>query len=176
MLLTTTEPCLSPGFPRVEPKNYHTRKIFVFLRGLMIWRVMRRNVWNDDVSWRIRRLNNSTKYLLHASMTTTSKKKKQNLLENRHRYAVKLFWNAYTWHGLGDLIFYSQWTNLHDRLHNRPKPVTNAWIDWYLTFITHANTNHISMWAILQNNSGWDCFKIPIFAGDLEDSKSTSGG
>ena len=25
------------------------------------------------------------------------------------------------------------------------------------------------------NNAGWDCFKTPIFAGDL-DSKSTSGG
>ena len=33
-------------------------------------------VWNDIVSWQTRRLNNSTKYLLHASMTTTSKKKK----------------------------------------------------------------------------------------------------
>ena len=31
--------------------------------------------WNDIVSWRTRRHNNSTKYLLHASMTTTSKKK-----------------------------------------------------------------------------------------------------
>ena len=41
-----------------------------------------KNVWSDIVSWRTRRLINSTKYLLHASMTTTSKKKKQNLLEN----------------------------------------------------------------------------------------------
>ena len=44
--------------------------------------VMQRSVWNDIVSWRTRRLSNSTKYLLHASMTTTSKKKKRNLLEN----------------------------------------------------------------------------------------------
>ena len=27
---------------------------------------------------------------------------------------------------LEDLIFYGQWTNLHDRLRNGPKPVTNA--------------------------------------------------
>ena len=27
---------------------------------------MQRNVWSDIVSWQIRRLNNSTKYLLHA--------------------------------------------------------------------------------------------------------------
>ena len=38
-----------------------------------------------------RRLSNSTKYLLHASMTITSKKKKQNLLENCQIHALKLF-------------------------------------------------------------------------------------
>ena len=37
------------------------------------------------------RLNNSTKYLLPASMTTTLKKKKWNLLEKCHEYALKLF-------------------------------------------------------------------------------------
>ena len=57
---------------------------------LMIWLVMQRSVRNDIVSWQTRRLNNSTKYLLHASMTTTSKKK-QNLLENCQMYALKLF-------------------------------------------------------------------------------------
>ena len=56
-------------------ENYHARKIFVFLRGLMIWKVMRRNVWSDIVSWQTRRLNNSTKYLLPVSMTATSKRK-----------------------------------------------------------------------------------------------------
>ena len=48
-----------------------------------------RNVWNHIVSWQAGRLNNSTKYLLHASMTTTSKKKKQNLLENCQIHALK---------------------------------------------------------------------------------------
>ena len=43
------------------------------------------------VSWQTRRLNNSTKCRLPASMTTTSKKKKWNLLENCHMYALKLF-------------------------------------------------------------------------------------
>ena len=37
------------------------------------------------------RLNNSTKYPLHALMTTTLKKKNWNLLENCHMYALKLF-------------------------------------------------------------------------------------
>ena len=109
-------------------------------------------------------------------MTTTLKKKKWNLLENCHKYALKLLWDPYTWHGLGDLIFYGQWTNLHDRLQNGPKLVTSAWIDWYLTFITHVNTNSIAMWVILQKQCRLGLFQDSDFAGDLEDSKSTSGG
>ena len=38
------------------------------------------------------------------------------------------------------------------------------------------NTNNIVMWGILLNNADWDCFKILTLRGDLEDSKSTSGG
>ena len=56
-------------------ENYHARKILVFLRGPTTWRVMPRNVWNDIVSWRTRRFNNSKKYQLHALMTIISKKK-----------------------------------------------------------------------------------------------------
>ena len=33
-----------------EQKNFHSLKIFVFLHGLMTWRVMQRNVWSDIVS------------------------------------------------------------------------------------------------------------------------------
>ena len=66
-------------------------KIFVFLHGRMTWLVMQRSVWKDIVSWQTRRHNNFTKYLLHASMITTSKKKKQNLLENCQIHALKLF-------------------------------------------------------------------------------------
>ena len=51
------------------------------LHGLIIWRVMQRNVWNDIASWRTRRLSNSTKYPLHASMTTTFKKKRKSVGE-----------------------------------------------------------------------------------------------
>ena len=59
-----------------EQKHFHSLNIFVFLHGLMIWLVMQRNVWSDIVSWQTRRRNNFTKYLLLASMTTTSKRKK----------------------------------------------------------------------------------------------------
>ena len=50
ILWTITEPCSIREFPRGELKNYHARKIFVFLRGPRTWRVMPRNVWNDIVS------------------------------------------------------------------------------------------------------------------------------
>ena len=74
----------------------------------------------------------------------------------------KMYWNACTWHVLDDLIFSCRWTNLPDRLRNGPKPATNAWIAWFLTFITHVNIFNIVMWWILHNNAGWDCFKTPI--------------
>ena len=45
-------------------ENYHARKICLFLRGPMTWKVTPRNVWNDNVNWQTRRLNNSTKYVL----------------------------------------------------------------------------------------------------------------
>ena len=56
------KPCSNREFRRGEQKNYHSLKIFVFLHGLVIWRVTQRNVWSDIVSWPIRRRNNSTKY------------------------------------------------------------------------------------------------------------------
>ena len=49
-----------------------------------------------------------------------------------------------------------------DRSQNGPKLVTNDYLVWSLTFITHVNTNSIAMWVILQNNADWDCFKTPI--------------
>ena len=63
---------------------------FVFPHGHMIWWVMQRSVWNDIVSWRTRLHNNSIKYLLHALMTITSKRRKQNLLENCQLLALKI--------------------------------------------------------------------------------------
>ena len=52
-----------------------TPTIFVFLHGPTIWMVTPRNVWNDIVSRQAGRLNNSTDYLLHASVIITSKRK-----------------------------------------------------------------------------------------------------
>ena len=148
------------NFCRSNWKNYHARKICVFLRGHITWKVMSRNVWNDIVSWQAGRLNNSTKYQLHALLTIISKKKKWNPWENCQKYALKLFWNVFLAR-IEDPIFYGQWTNLHDRSQNRLTLVTNDYLVWSLTFIIHVITNNIVMWETLQNNADWACFKTP---------------
>ena len=63
---------------------------------------------------------------------------------------------------LDDLIFYGQWISSHDQSLNGPRPVTNAWIDWFHTLIIRVNTNSIVMWVTLQNNADWDCVKTLI--------------
>ena len=145
-----------------EPHQRNPSENMWFLRDFMTWKVMPRNVWNDIVSWRTKHLNNSTKSQLRV-LTTTLQRKNWNLGKNYQKYAHKLYWNAYTWHVLEDLIFYGQWTIVHDQSQNGRKYVTNVWINWFLTFIIHMNTNNIVMWLILQNNAGWHCFKTQIW-------------
>ena len=79
-------------------------------------------------------------------------------LENYLLFAHKLFWNVNTWHVLGGLIFYGLWTNLLVQLRNGQKLVINCYV---------GNRAQHCRLRLLQ-----DC----DFTGDLEDSKSTSGG
>ena len=57
ILWTITEPCLSRKFPRDEQKSFHTLRSFEFLHGIMIWKVLRRNLWSDFViPWSVNKL------------------------------------------------------------------------------------------------------------------------
>ena len=137
---------------------------------------MQRNVWNDIVSWQTRRLNNSTKYLLHASMTTTSKKKKQNLLENCQIHALKIVLKCLYLARIGrpDILWslnklarsITKWTKACDKRLNR-----------LISYIHH--TCEYKQYCHV-GNTAKQCrlglFQDSDFAGDLEDSKSTSGG
>ena len=71
------EPRISAGATEKLPTTRAMEKPMPkrYLHGPTIWKVMPRNVWNDIASWQAGRLNNSTKYLLHALMTINSKKK-----------------------------------------------------------------------------------------------------
>ena len=106
-----------------------------------------------------KKLNSYTESQHHALTTTNSRKKKCDLY-SLLTIVLKCVYLAI----LVDLIFYGLWTNLHDQSQNGPKPVTNAWIVWSLTFITQVNSNKLGL------------FQDSDFAGDLEDTKSTSGG
>ena len=152
ILWTNTEPCSNREFQQEEQKNFHSLKIFVFLESHAKTCVERYCELANKTTQQLYKVSTL------ASMTTTSKKK-WNPLENCHKYAPKFFWNACTWQELEGLIFYGQWTNLHDQSSNGPKHVTNAWIDWIHIFIIHGNTNNIAMWVILLNNADWDCFE-----------------
>ena len=73
-------------------------------------------------------------------------------------------------------IFYGQWTKLHDRLQNGPKLVANAW-NRLISYIRH--TCEYKQYCNV-GNTAKHCrlglFQDSDFAGDREDSKSTSGG
>ena len=142
----------------------------------MTWWVMQRGVWNDIVSWRTRRLSNSTKYLFHASMTTTSKKKKQNLLENLSNtcsqivlkclYLARIGWFDILWSVNKFARSITKRTKACDKRLNR-----------LISYIHH--TSEYKQYCHV-GNTAKQCrlglFQDSDFAGDLEDSKSTFGG
>ena len=70
----------------------------------------------------------------HASMTTTSKKKKQNLLEKCHKYALKLFWNDYTWQELDD-PYISWWVNKLARSITKWAKACDKRLNWLISYI-----------------------------------------
>ena len=110
-------------------------------------------------------------------MTITSKKKSWIPWENCQKCVLKLFWNAGIWHVLEDPIFHGQWTNLHGQLLKWTKAFDKRLIS--IDFIFFIYTCEYIQYCHV-GNSAKQCrlglFQGSDFAGDLEDSKSTSGG
>ena len=159
-----------------EQRNYHSLKIFVFLHGLMTWLVMQRSVWNDIVSCQTRRLSNSTKYLLHAiddhHFKEEETKSVGELSQICSQIVLKCLYLARI--GRPDILWsvnklarsITKWTKACDKRLNR-----------LITKIHHTceYTQNCHL-----GNTAKQCrlglFQDSDFAGDLEDSKSTSGG
>ena len=127
------------------------------------------------MSWQTRRRNNSTKYLLHASMTTTSKKKKRNLLEMSHvcsQIVLKSLHFARI--GRPDIPWsvnklarsITKWTKA---CYNRLNRLT-SYIHHTCEYKQYCHVGNTAK----QRRLG--LFQDSDFAGDLEDSKPTSGG
>ena len=91
-------------------------------------------------------------------------------------YALKLFWNAYTWQELDDPIFLwsvnklarsiTKWTKACDKRLNRLNSCFHHTCE-YKQYCHVGNTAKQCRLGLFQDSD---------FAGDLEDSKSTSGG
>ena len=145
---TITEPCSNREFQRGELKNYHTRKICVFLRGPTIWKVvMPTNAWDDIVSWQTRRLNNYTKYLLTCiddhHLKEEELKSVWKLSKVCSQIVLKCLYLARI--GRTDILWsvnirarpIPKWTKACDKRLNR--------LISYIQFITHVNTNSIAL-------------------------------
>ena len=139
----------------------------------MTWLVMQRSVWNDIVSWRTRRLSNSTKYQLHALMTIKEEELKSvgDLSHVCSQIVLKCSYLAQI--GRPDILWsvnklarsITKWTKACDKRLNR-----------LISYIHHTceykQSCHVGNTA---NQCRLGLFQDSDFAGDLEDSKSTSG-
>ena len=86
-----------------------------------------------------------TQVQVFAGLITNSRRKNLNQLENYQKYALKLSWNACTWHELGDQTLYGLSTNLLEPSQNGLRLATEVWQDWFHTFITQMTTDKIVM-------------------------------
>ena len=107
-------------------------------------------------------------------MNINSSRKNSNQLENCQKFARRLSWNACAGHELATryLMVCQQTCNSSTKMDSRL--ATDDWQDWFHTFITEATTCNIVMWVARISIVDWVYSKNSDFAGDLEDSESTS--
>ena len=156
-------------------KNSHSLKICVFLCGHMTWKGMRRNVWSDIVSWQTGRLNNSTKYLLHVLRPPIQGRRNgicwrnvRSMLTNRSEM-LKLGTNWKTWYSMVSEQICTINHKMDQGLWQTPESIdfihsSHMWLQTTLSCGKHCQTMQTGTVSRLR------------FAGDLEYSKSTSGG
>ena len=152
-----------------------TLKIFVFLHGLMTWLVMQRSVWNDIVSWQTRRLNNSTKVSTpciddhHFKEEET--KSVGDLSQVCSQIVLKCLYLARI--GRPDILWLvnklarsiTKWTKACDKRLSR----LFSYFHHTCEYKQYCHVGNIAKQCRL------GLFQDSDFAGDLEDSKSTSG-
>ena len=164
ILLTIAEPCLSHEFPRVELKNDHARKICASLRGPTIWKVMPRNVWNDIVKVSTPCIDDHHFKEELKSVGELSKVCSQIVLKCLYLARIgrpDILWSV---NNLARSI--TKWTKTCDKR-----------LSLLISYIHH--TCEYKQYCSV-GNTAKQCrlglFQDSDFAGDLEDSKSTSGG
>ena len=168
--------CLNHVFLLEQLKSYQGGKSLTQKqsRGPATWKDMLENALKDTASWQTKKWSSCTKFQVLAWMITNSRRKNLNQLENCQKYAHKLSCNAWNWHGLVDQTFYglshklaravTKWTQACHRRSAR-----------LISYIHH--TDDCRQYCHV-GNTAQHCrlgfFQDSDFAGDLEDSKSTS--
>ena len=135
--------------------------------------VLRHGSTCSKIRWAILRMAHKK---VEQLQTISSSRKNLNQSENCQKFAHKLSWNDCTWHELDDLTSWCPWTNWQDQSHNGLKHVINDKQSWIRIFITQMTIVNIVMWGNTAQHCRLGLFQESDFAGDLEDSKSTSGG
>ena len=168
-------------YVRIHDLCRNKRKVTLFRKtwrkhsswSLMIWNALQRNAWKDVANWRTQQLNCFSKSQHHALTTTNSRKKKCDLLESSQRFSHNLCKNACAWPALVDVIFYGLWTNLLVLSWTRACDKRSARLISYIhhtcEFKQYCHVGNTAQQCRLGSSQNSD------FAGDLEDSKSTSG-
>ena len=84
------------------------------------------------------------------------------------KYALKLSWNAYTWHELDDLTSCGPWTNWQDQSPEGQERVTNDKLVWFQTCITQVTADNIVMWVTRLSIVDWVYFKTQTLVAPLK--------
>ena len=139
----------------------------------MTWLVMQRSVWNDIVSWQTRRYSNSTKVSTPCIDDHHFKEEEMKSVgELSHVCVLKCLYLARN--GRPDILWsvnklarsMTKWTKACDKRLNRLISYIHHTCD-YKQYCHVGNTAKQCRLGLFQDSD---------FAGDLEDSKSTSGG
>ena len=158
---------------RREQKNGHSLKIFVFLHGLLIWRVMQRNVWSDIVSYKTTQqlYKVSTPCIDDHHFKEEETKSVGELSNTCSQIVLECLYLARI--GRPDILWSvnklarsnTKWTKACDKRLNRLISYIHHTCE-YRRYCHVGNTAKQCRLGLFQDSD---------FAGDLEDSKSTSG-
>ena len=149
---TITEPFLNREFLRVEVKNFHTLRIFVFFVVLRYGRPCQEMC--GVILWVSKQDDSTTLQSAHSMHRWPPLQRRNEICWRNATSLLKLFWNAEIWHGLGDLIVHGQWTNLLESI--------GILLSSHLTRFTNASnlTEWSKIWIMLTVLS----FRRPIRA------------
>ena len=151
---------ISPGATEKLP-GWETRSL-----GLLTWKGMRKMRGTIDIaSQQINQSSNWIRYLHHVLTTINSKKKNWKRWENFKKSALKLSWHFCTWLELVDQSSCGWYTNEHEQ--SRNGHVTDAWLVWYLTFITRVITDQFCHVRSTTQHCRLGLFHDSNFVGNL---------